>query len=244
MKNDKPLIGLTTFHTDSGRGYLYQSVTETYIHALANAGALPVLVPLTLPEDDLERLRTRLDAILFTGGGDLDPALYGGQMHPSVHEIDPDRDRTEMHLARQVVETGQPFLGICRGLQVVNVALGGTLYADIQAEFPGALKHDVWEDGAATRAVHPVRIEEGTALAGILGQPMVSVNSLHHQGIRELAPALTPAAYAPDGLIEAFELEGHRFGLAVQWHPERLSGVYGMPGLFEAFVSAARDGRG
>lgn len=242
--NDKPLIGLTTFRKTSGYGYDYHAVTDAYVDALRDAGALPVLVPSGLAEEDLDRLRTRLDALLFTGGGDIDPAVYGGQPHPTVYDIDPDRDHTELHMVRRFAADGRPFLGICRGLQVVNVALGGTLYTHIMDQLPGAIRHDYWPDFPRDRISHPVQIAEGSALAGILDSPLVGVNSLHHQGIRDLAPGLSPAAHAPDGLIEAVELQDHPFGLAVQWHPEALSGEHRMPALFKAFVDAARDGHG
>jgi putative glutamine amidotransferase len=239
---DKPLIGITTFRTDSGRGYIYLSLTESYVQAVAAGGALPVLVPLGLPEDDLDRIRGKLDGLVLSGGGDLDPALYGGIPHPSVGEIDEDRDRVELHLARKFVDAGRPLLGICRGMQLLNVALGGTLYSDIAAQRRGAIAHDLWPGQGYDHSHHMVRIEEESRLAEILGQPMVEVNSLHHQGVRDLAPGLIPTAYAPDGLIEAFELPDHPFGLAVQWHPERLAGERAMPGLFEALTRAAADG--
>lgn len=241
---NRPLIGVTMFRKDSGRNYNFLAVTEAYVTALIEAGALPIMIPLGLPKSDLEDLRNRMDAILLTGGGDIDPDLYGGVPHPTVHEIDHDRDRDELHLARKVIETGQPFLGICRGLQVLNVALGGTLYTHITDQHPGAMRHDFWPDHPRDRISHPVRIDEDTALAEILGHPMLDVNSLHHQGIKDLAQGLKPSAYAPDGLIEAVELPDHPFGLAVQWHPEWLSGEYRTPALFKAFVQAASNGRG
>lgn len=242
--NDKPLIGVTMFRKDSGRNYNLLAVTEAYAAAVIEADAIPIMIPLGLSPEDLESLRSRLDAILLTGGGDIDPALFGGEPHPTVHEIDPDRDSSEIQLALKVVETGQPFLGICRGLQVVNVALGGTLYTHITDQHPDAIRHDFWPDFPRDKISHPVRIDEETTLAEILGNPMIEVNSLHHQGIKDLAPSLKPSAYAPDGLIEAVELSDHPFGLAVQWHPEWLFGEYRTPALFNAFVQAARNGRG
>ncbi len=237
----KPIIGVTAFRTDSGRGYPYLSVTEAYANAVQAAGAVPLLIPLGLDADDLQDVRKILDGILFTGGGDIDPAIYNGEPHLTVHEIDHDRDALELQLARDVAEHGTPFLGICRGLQVLNVALGGTLYTHIMDQLPGSIKHDYWATHPRLFLAHPVRVEEGTPLAGIAGEPIIQVNSLHHQGVRDLAPGLTPMAYAPDGLIEAFELDAHPFGLAVQWHPEWLSQPHA-PRLFEAFVRAAANG--
>jgi len=235
----KPVVGVTTFHTDSRRGYIYISVTEAYVKAVANAGAVPILIPIGLPEEDLNQLLSTVNGVLFTGGGDMDPTLYGGLPHPTIHDIDLDRDRMEIYLARQVLEHETPFLGICRGLQVINVALGGSLYTHIQDQHPNALKHDYFPGRPRNFHAHPVKVDEGTSLAGIMGQPIVQVNSLHHQGIDRLAPDLTPTAYAPDGLTEAVELPNHRFGLAVQWHPEWLQDQAEMRALFTAFVHAA-----
>ncbi|GAB4577882.1 MAG: gamma-glutamyl-gamma-aminobutyrate hydrolase family protein [Anaerolineales bacterium] len=238
----KPLIGITTFHTDSHRGYIYVSITEAYVKAVARAGAVPLLIPVGLGEDDLTQILHTVNGILFTGGGDIDPARYGGLPHATIHEIDPERDQMELHLVREAVEQQTPFLGICRGLQVVNVALGGTLYTHIQDQHPNALKHDFFPGRPRDYLAHPVKVDEGTTLANILGQPIVQVNSLHHQGIHRIAADLTPTAYAPDGITEAVELPGHPFGLAVQWHPEWLPEQAEMRALFEAFVHAAANG--
>lgn len=240
----KPLIGITTFHTDSERGYIYVSITEAYVKAVARAGALPVLIPVGLGDDDLTQIAHSLDGILFTGGGDIDPARYAGDPHPTVHEIDPERDQMEIHLVREAVDRQTPFLGICRGLQIVNVALGGSLYTHIQDQHPNALKHDFFPGRPRDFHAHPVKVDEGTTLASILGQPIVQVNSLHHQGVKTLAPSLTLTATAPDGIAEAVEIPSHPFGLAVQWHPEWLPNQPEMRALFEAFVHAAGNGNG
>jgi putative glutamine amidotransferase len=183
-----------------------------------------------------------LDGILFTGGGDLDPGSYRSEPHPSVDGVDPDRDRVELQLFDATVKAGIPFLGVCRGLQLVNVGLGGTLYEDILDQRPEAIRHNYHPHWPRTYLAHPVQIEAGSRLEDILGRPSAQVNSLHHQGIRQLAPGLTPTAHAPDGLIEAVELPEYRFGLAVQWHPEWLPPEAAMDELFEAFTSAASKG--
>ena len=238
----KPVIGLTAYRTDSGRGYRYMSVTEAYSRSILEAGAIPILIPLGISLDDQADLRTRLDGILFTGGGDIDIELYGGEPHPSLRGIDEERDVQEIALVKAVIENNQPFMGICRGLQLINVARGGTLYSDLKAQLPGALDHDFTGEYPRDRISHPVRIEEGSRLAEILDESVIQVNSLHHQGIRRLGKGLVPIAYAPDGLIEAFELRSHPFGLAVQWHPEWVLGKHRTPALFEAFVKAAANG--
>jgi putative glutamine amidotransferase len=139
-----------------------------------------------------------------------------------------------------------PVFGICRGLQVINVALGGTLYEDLDDQFPNALKHDYYDDQPRDYLAHTIRVETDSRLARILGSSSTEVNSLHHQGIRRLAPSLRASAFAPDGLIEATELLEYPFGLAVQWHPECLQAYAPMRHLFQAFVDAAnnyRDGK-
>ena len=143
---------------------------------------------------------------------------------------------------REAVRQGVPFLGICPGLQLINVGLGGTLYADIAAQRPGALRHDYYPDYPRDYLAHAVEIRTGSRLAGILGDARVEVNSLHHQGIDRLAPGLTSVASAPDEIVEAVELPEHRFGLAVQWHPEWLGEHAPMRALFQDFVRAA-EGR-
>lgn len=234
-----PLIGVTTARSLTSKGISQVGVLESYIKALTLAGAYPLLIPLSLPVDGLSKLLSRLDGLLLTGGGDIHPDQYGSKHHPKVSNIDEDRDRIEIELFQEVVSSNLPFLGICRGLQVVNVALGGTLYEDLGDQLPGSLKHDCWTGYPPDYLAHPVEMEKNSMLAGILDFDMMEVNSLHHQGIRELAPQLNAVAYAPDGLIEAIELPSHSFGLAVQWHPEWLQGNLAMRALFSDFVMAA-----
>jgi putative glutamine amidotransferase len=155
-----------------------------------------------------------------------------------VDNVDLDRDRVELHLLRKTVAAGQPFLGICRGLQVINVGLGGTLYEDILDQKPGSLHHSTSDELPRNHLAHNVRVEPNSQLSKILADPEVQVNSSHHQGIRQLASDLIPTAYAPDGIIEAFELPGARYALAVQWHPEWLQEHLPMQALFRSFVEA------
>lgn len=231
-----PLIGVTTWRTSSKSGCPWISVSEAYLQAISQAGACPVLIPLGLPEERLADVLARLDGVLFTGGGDLNPHIYGEKWHPDLKEVDDDRDRVELYLLHRVLEDGVPFLGICRGIQVINAGLGGNLYADIASQLPGAIKHDFHSDWPRDYLAHEVQVRTGSHLAHILGEPRVRVNSLHHQGIRRLAPALLATAQAPDGLIEGVEFSDHPFGLAVQWHPECLTDFEPMQKLFRAFV--------
>lgn len=236
----QPLIGITSFTHLNKYGNPMNAVMTTYIQAVAHAGGLPVLIPLGLEEPGYQGIFTHLDAILFTGGGDIQPACYGGQPHTKVADVDTDRDRVEMWLAQAAILHDKPFLGICRGFQLINVALGGSLYEDILDQKEGALKHDYYPDYPRNLLSHEVEIAADSQLAKILGLTSTQVNSLHHQGVRELAAQLTATAHAPDGILEGYELPGHRFGLAVQWHPEWLQEHVPMRRLFEAFIEASK----
>jgi putative glutamine amidotransferase len=233
-----PLIGITSYRTYNRYGHPQICLSEAYVSSLAHAGALPVLVPLGLSEPALEALVFRLDGMLFSGGGDVDPERYGSQPHPLVDNVDLDRDRVELYLLQKILAAGQPFLGICRGLQVINVGLGGSLYEDILDQRPGSLHHSTSDELPRYHLAHPVRIEANSQLIQILSHNEVQVNSQHHQGIRQLASGLKPSAYAPDGIIEAFEYPTVRYGLAVQWHPEWLQEHLPMQALFRSFVEA------
>jgi putative glutamine amidotransferase len=236
---DAVVIGITT-----GRGVVDGNETirlgEAYVQAVLRAGGIPLLLP-PVGKLPLEAVLPRLDGLLLTGGGDIDPVLFDGRRHPSIYGIDAERDELEIALVRAAVRQGLPFLAICRGIQVVNVALGGTLYTDIADQLPGALAHP-WQAGAPRdRLVHPVKVEADSRLAEMLGASgQVQVNSLHHQGIQRLAAGLRSTATAPDGLIEAVEATTSPFGLAVQWHPECLPALAPMQALFQGLVTAAR----
>ncbi len=240
----KPLVGIPTERWSSSYTQLnhnVQGVLTTYIDAVSQAGGLPTLIPLSLDDDDLVALYARVQAVLLPGGGDLDPSGYAATSHPATHGIDPDRDRVELQLTRQAVADRKPFFGICRGAQVFNVALGGTLYQDLPSERPGDVRHSCpFPEFPREHIAHPVRVEEESRLAQLLGAPLVSVNSRHHQAVKDVAPGLSVAAHAPDGVIEALELPAHPFALAVQWHPENLQHRPEMRALFEKFVEAAR----
>jgi putative glutamine amidotransferase len=234
-----PIIGLTTNNTENKYGFPIAALMHSYIAAVNEAGGAPVLIPSGLSEDACQSLLKGLDGILLTGGGDIAVERFGGEPHPRVDGVDPSRDEIEFALLKAVVESGQPFLGICRGLQVVNVALGGTLFTHISDQFPGAIKHDYDSGTERQFLAHTVVLEKNAHLPGILGEIQLPVNSLHHQGVKELAPVLRPAAYAPDGLVEGVELPNHPFGMAIQWHPEWLRDQPATQRLFRAFINAA-----
>lgn len=243
-----PLIGITTqtLHSIDGIPEALPSswvMNQRYAHTVAAAGGIPVLIPL-LPEDPgvLRQLYDRLDGVFIPGGVDLDPATFSEAPHPRLGRIDPARDATEMLLTRWAIEDQKPIFGLCRGLQVINVVLGGSLHQDLEEQLAGAIKHDYYPPAGFSRdyLAHEVRVEPGTRLEQILGDAVLPVNSMHHQGIRDLGEGLRASAYAPDGLIEAVESTGGQFLVGVQWHPEALADRdHRMAALFRAFISAA-----
>ena len=233
-----PLIGIVTSRIKR-KGATAMYLNEAYVQAVLQNGGAPVLIPLGLPESILSEILTRVDGVIFSGGGDADPAIYNSQKHPKVAGVDKDRDRVELALFQDVLKTEKPFLGICRGFQVLNIALGGTLYEDILDQHPGGMRHSWHPEFARDYPAHPVQVLEESRLAKILGSPLVEVNSMHHQGIRKLAPRLKATAFAPDGIIEGVELNEHPFCLAVQWHPEAMQAVPQMRQIFQAFVQAS-----
>lgn len=237
----QPIIGITTYNGRTKEDLPAIILLRVYVEAIMQAGGVPVLIPSELDESDWMELYLRLDGILLSGGGDIAVERYNGLPHPRVDGVDEARDALEFGLLNSAIKEGKPFLGICRGSQVVNVGLGGTLYTHVEDQHPDALKHDYFPNFSRNRLSHPVRVEEGSRLAEIVGEPVLQVNSLHHQGIKDLAPRLKPIAYAPDGLIEAVELSDHPFGLAVQWHPEWLTDQQPTRSLFKAFVNSARE---
>lgn len=235
-----PVIGITTYNATNTNGNPIVAVQTAYVRAILQAGGLPALIPNQLREADWKSLYPRLDGILLTGGGDINIELFCGADHPEVDGVDEERDSLELPLLRAAVDDGKPFLGICRGCQVVNVALGGTLYTHIPDQHENPLKHDWFTtDQPRDYLAHPVQVNPSSRLAAIFGETHLQVNSLHHQGIKDLAAPLQAVAHAPDGLAEAVELPSHPFGFAVQWHPEWLTDQPATQRLFRAFVAAA-----
>jgi putative glutamine amidotransferase len=234
----KPLIGITTNQSSNAFGQPTVMLMQSYVHAILQAGGVPVLIPSLIAEDGWDALYARLDGILFSGGGDIALEHFAGDPHPRIDDVDLARDSVELKMIQAAASDGKPFLGICRGCQVLNVGLGGTLFTHILDQLPNALDHS-YPGNMRTVLVHEVKIEEGTHIAEILGEPIVKVNSLHHQGLKDIAPSLRVAGHAPDGLVEAIELPDHPFGLAVQWHPEWLTDQQSTRNLFRKFVEAA-----
>jgi putative glutamine amidotransferase len=240
----RPVIGISTYAEQARWGSWDTPsilLPRRYADSVTRAGGIPVLLP-SVP--GAEHAAMRLDGLILAGGGDIDPAVFGAQAHPQTGGVRPDRDAAEFGLALAALAHGLPLLGICRGLQVLNVALGGTLHQDL----PALVGHDGHSPVEGGYGSHPVTIAPGSRLAGVLGaaapgsaQPAgIPVPTHHHQAIDRLGGGLVATAWTEDGVIEAVELaESGRlvpaFAMAVQWHPE----VGEDPSLFHALVAAA-----
>lgn len=232
----KPLIGITTFNGINDYGRPIAGVQHTYIRAVAQGGGIPVLIPAIIDDETRLALYSRLQGVLFSGGGDMDIKYFNGEDHPKIHDVDDFRDTTELSLLKRSVEDGKPFLAICRGVQVMNVALGGSLYTHISDQFNTTIEHSQEE---FTTIAHPVNIDESSHMAEIFGETLLRVNSLHHQGLKDVASSLRVVGHAPDGLVEAVELPSHPYAMGVQWHPEWLTDQPVMRRLFRSFVDAS-----
>jgi putative glutamine amidotransferase len=227
----KPLIGIGSDvlqkQGERDRAFVY----TTYIESLKRAGAVPVLIP-PQPENAADLAQT-LDGILLAGGDDCDPAEYGEEKHPSCEPMDPRRQKNDLGLAKLARERGMPTLGICLGVQVMNVAAGGTLIQDIDTDIDHASE-------PSDRHRHDVHIDSSTKLGSILGDQEFNVNSSHHQAIGRVADGLRITAKAPDGIVEGLEDPSHPFYVGVQWHPEDMPDESSAVAIFGAFVEAAR----
>jgi putative glutamine amidotransferase len=238
----KPLIGCTTYRkiSDQSPPIDILGLMPAYLDAIVAAGGVPVMIPLGLSDDDLREIIQQMDGILLPGGGDIEPSAYHGEGHPTVGSVDEDRDRVEFTVARTAVAQQKPLLSICRGLQVLNVALGGSLWQDVELLMPQAMHHEHHGSHPRNYLAHTVNIEPDSLLARQLGCTETAVNSLHHQGIQRLADSLRATAVAPDGLIEGVEVIGHPYAVGVQWHPENIiQNAPHMLGLFQGLVEAA-----
>lgn len=255
MTYDPPVIGILTRpdHSVAWSGYRLYGQGAVYSQAVALAGGAPVLIPLELGERAWRSIYRRLDGLLLPGGVDVDPAHYGEARQPELGEVDDALDEAELLLTRWALEDDLPLLGICRGIQVLNVAAGGSLYQDLPAQVAGAQQHRFSPPKYPRDHLgHPVYIQADSRLARILGSARepggakglggveVLVNSRHHQAVKDVAPGFVVTARAPDGVIEGIERPDAPFCIGVQWHPESMAaGDPQMLALFEAFVRAA-----
>ena len=216
-------------------------INAAYVDSVTAAGAVPVILPPTIPPDHAMHALEGVAGLLLSGGEDIEPSWYCMDPAPQLGAVDAARDQFEFALFSAARERGLPVLGICRGLQLVNVAMGGALWQDLPTERPSAVQHD--RADARHVRTHGIAIAPGTRTADALGACELAVNSFHHQGVRTLASGLVATAHAPDGLVEAFEGMDGAWLVAVQWHPEEMHADPHAPdrGLFVALVEAARE---
>ena len=231
-----PLIAIPTYHLGAGRVGTWEgayALPEPYVASLGAAGARTALLPPSQPAE-AEEVLAPFDGLLLPGGGDIEPARYGAADHPRQYGIDPDRDELELDLARAAVRTGLPTLGICRGLQLLNVAFGGTLVQHLP-DVDGLLEHR----DEAKQAMHDVEVAAGSRLAAALGQGTARCLSHHHQGLDRLGEGFRPVAWAPDGLVEGIERD-QGWTVGVLWHPESTAAADPVQHrLLRAFVEVA-----
>jgi putative glutamine amidotransferase len=220
-------------------------VNASYVHSIARSGGIPVILTPAIRPEGAFRAIEACDGLVLTGGHDVDPEWYDASPSPALGQIDRPRDEFELALFHAARARHLPILGICRGLQVINIAMGGTLWQDLPSERPGQISHD--DRGARRDArTHGIALTEGSRLAAALGTASLVTNSFHHQAVRDLAQGLEVAALADDGVIEGVEGEGSRgWLLAVQWHPEEFHRELNAPDqkLFDALVEACRRER-
>ncbi len=215
----KPIIGLTSqFEYSVSRKF--NKLNYTYIDAVVKGGGVPIIIPILKNLDDLDKYLDSVDGIIFTGGEDISPLLFGEDPTKEVDTICYDRDKIELELFKRAYNRGMPILGICRGLQLINVALGGTLYQDINSQLPNSLGHISTYN--IEGGYHSIDIINDTILYDILGKEKINVNSQHHQSVKELGKNLRVNALSSDGVIEGIETTTGNFVLGVQFHPEAM----------------------
>lgn len=211
----KPIIAITPRYE---KRHTWQR--PGYQECITQAGGIPVHLSVNALGSSIEDIAHRFDGFLLSGGADIHPGAYGEELLPTCGELCPERDALEIPLAAAAIRLNKPVLGICRGFQVLNVALGGTLYQDLPTQLPGALPHDQPEP--FEKPTHPVNVVKGSPLYQMIREERIQVNSMHHQGVRRLAEPLSAMAIAEDHLIEAFYMLDRDFVMGVQWHPEYL----------------------
>lgn len=231
---ERPTIGVLPLYDKDKESYW---MLPGYMKGIEDAGGIPFMLPLTSDNEIIAKIATMFDGFLFTGGHDLNPEIYGESAENGCGEPCNDRDYMEAELFKQIINLDKPAFGICRGIQLFNALLGGTLYQDIPTQFKSEVEHK--QAPPYTKPVHRVDIEKGTPFYQMLQAESLSVNSYHHQGIKKLSEQLLAVAKAEDGLIEAVVMPQKKFVLAVQWHPEFSYRVddYNFK-LFEEFVKA------
>jgi putative glutamine amidotransferase len=247
-KEKAPLIGITCSRVTGGAwgmhslGHFMDYTFSEYSQAILHSGGAAVIIPAAQDRKSLERILSSVQGLILSGGPDVHPRRFGEEPLAGLGEVDETLDRMELMAAGLAVEKNLPVLGICRGIQVLNIALGGTLYQDIPSQLPESICHAPKADKAVN--THMVRIEPGSRLHRLFGKREIWVNGKHHQSVKDVAPGLVVTARAKDGVIEAVEFPGKRFVIGVQWHPEGTWRDDPHSGkLFQTFVKTARQTR-
>ncbi len=231
----KPIIALTpTYREDFWVGN-----STKYLNAVEQSGGLPIIMNLTSDPEVIAQYAELADGFIFTGGDDIDPCYFGETVHEGFGDFIRIRDIFELPLANQVIKTKKPMLGICRGIQLINVAYGGDLYQDIPIEFSKKTPHR--QNPPYSVPTHPVEIVENTMLYDIIGKKDYATNSMHHQSVKRVAKDWVASAYASDGTIEAIELPNYPFALGLQWHPEHMFETDdAAKKIFKTFIDACK----
>lgn len=239
MQNGKPVIGLcSSYEKDENNDRIF--LNRSYLEAIRQFGGVPVVIPAEAGEQEQAFLLEQCDGLLLTGGNDIDPGLYGETILNDTVVPAPERDAGEPRLCRMAEETGLPILGICRGIQILNVYFGGTLHQDIPAQVETAMKHSM--DKPYHRTCHDCVLPAGTPLAELLGKSVIQVNSHHHQAVKDVAPGLQVMGRCSDGIVEAVWKPDAKFLWAVQWHPEKIWDIEDSSAqIFRAFLRACRS---
>ncbi len=240
VAQNKPVIGLSATVGDRTS----TSVPLTYVEAVIRAGGVPIVLPIINDKEMLSMMLDKVDALIMTGGEDVDPLKwYGEEPVNAMGGIAPERDEFDITLIKMAIERDLPVLGICRGLQVMNVAFGGTLYQDIPSQVKGSIKHNQRAPG--NYGTHSIKIESGSILREQIGVDSVAVNSFHHQSVKDLAPGFRATAFAIDGVVEAIEMIGNEKVFGVQFHPEGFvsSGDDTFLGVFRYLIKLAETNK-
>lgn len=216
----------------------WHTVCENYTRAIEEAGGIPLLLPIYKNKEDLTLILNTVDGVLLTGGNDIDPLLYGEIDRGKCGRIVPERDNQDIAIAQYIAyKTSKPMLCICRGIQVLNVAMHGSLYQDLESD--GPFYQHMKKNYPMNAITHSVSVERGSLLYKILGKSSIGVNSFHHQSIKSIGDRLKATAKSEDGVIEAVELEGAEFILGLQWHPEKMYDSEEQKKIFAAFIESA-----
>lgn len=235
----KPLIGITmSMEVDE----VFHNVSKYNVNAISQAGGVPIGLPNIANEADIHQIAEKLDGLYATGGYDLDPTLFGEEPHPKLGTITPQRDHFEMILFKKMLELNKPILGVCRGMQILNIVEGGDMYQDIYSQIDtDLLQHS--QDAPLGHGAHFVHVEKDSLLYRLTGEEKIKVNTRHHQANRKIPQSLRVSGKASDGIIEAIESVEHRFVLGVQWHPENLLTRGNEPSrkIYEGFIEACKQ---